>query len=131
MSRVVAVLLIAAGIASGCGSSSSGTIGALLERAGPDVAVTAGATSFVPGAVRFPFLVIANDAKPVERPSAHVWVATAKNARPFVSTTAKLEPRIQAVVPWSVPAIAAITTTPIAQRDTRYPPSGSSCADEW
>jgi hypothetical protein len=36
--------------------------------------------------------VIANDARPVERPSAHVWVATSKNARPFASTTAKLEP---------------------------------------
>ena len=92
MSRVVAVLLIAAGIASGCGSSSSGTIASLLKRPGPDVAVTGGATSFVPGPVRFPFLVIANDAKPVERPTAHVWVATSRDARPFASTTAHLEP---------------------------------------
>jgi hypothetical protein len=96
--RVVAVLLIAAGVVSGCGSSSSsspssrGTIDSLLKRPGPDVAVTAGAGSFVPGSVRFPFLVIDNSAKPVERPTARVWVATGRNARPFASTTAQLEP---------------------------------------
>jgi hypothetical protein len=93
--RVLAVLLFAAGIASACGSSSTssdGTIAALLKRPGPDVAATAGAGSFVPGQVRFPFLVIANDARPVERPSARVWVATGRNAKPFATTTAKLQP---------------------------------------
>ena len=95
MGRVLAVLLFAAGIASACGSSSSssrGTIAALLKRPGPDVAATAGAGSFVPGQVRFPFLVIANNARPVERPSARVWVATGRNAKPFATTTAKLQP---------------------------------------
>ena len=57
MGRVVAVLLIAAGVVSACGSSSRGTIDSLLKRPGPDVAVTAGAGSFLPGPVRFPFLV--------------------------------------------------------------------------
>jgi len=90
--RVVAVLLIAAGVVSACGSSSRGTIDSLLKRPGPDVAVTAGAGSFVPGPVRFPFLVIDNSGKPVERPSARVWVATGRDARPFASTTARLEP---------------------------------------
>jgi len=90
--RVVAVLLIAAGVVSACGSSSRGTIDSLLKRPGPDVAVTAGAGSFVPGPVRFPFLVIDNSGKPVERPSARVWVATGRDARPFASTTALLEP---------------------------------------
>ena len=92
MGRVVAVLLIAAGVVSACGSSSRGTIDSLLKRPGPDVAVTAGAGSFVPGPVRFPFLVIDNSGKPVERPSARVWVATGRDARPFASTTARLEP---------------------------------------
>jgi len=90
--RVVAVLLIAAGVVSACGSSSRGTIDSLLKRPGPDVAVTAGAGSFVPGPVRFPFLVIDNSGKPVERPSARVWVARGRDARPFASTTARLEP---------------------------------------
>jgi hypothetical protein len=90
--RVVAVLLMAAGVVSACGSSSRGTIDSLLKRPGPDVAVTAGAGSFVPGPVRFPFLVIDNSGKPVERPSARVWVATGRDARPFASTTARLEP---------------------------------------
>ena len=92
MGRVVAVLLIAAGVVSACGSSSRGTIDSLLKRPGPDVAVTAGAGSFVRGPVRFPFLVIDNSGKPVERPSARVWVATGRDARPFASTTARLEP---------------------------------------
>ena len=92
MGRVVAVLLIAAGVVSACGSSSRGTIDSLLKRPGPDVAVTAGAGSFVPGPVRFPFLVIDNSGKPVERPSARVWVATGRDARPFATTTARLEP---------------------------------------
>jgi hypothetical protein len=90
--RVVAVLLIAAGVVSACGSSSRGTIDSLLKRPGPDVAVTTGAGSFVPGLVRFPFLVIDSSGKPVERPSARVWVATGRDARPFASTTARLEP---------------------------------------
>jgi hypothetical protein len=90
--RVVAVLVIAAGVATACGSSSRGTIDSLLKRPGADVAVTAGAGSFLPGQVRFPFLVIDNSGKPVERPSAHVWVATSRNAKPFASTTARLEP---------------------------------------
>jgi len=86
------VLVIAAGVVSACGSSPRGTIDSLLKRPGADVAVTAGAGSFVPGPVRFPFLVIDNSGKPVERPSAHVWVATGRNAKPFVSTIARLEP---------------------------------------
>jgi hypothetical protein len=96
--RVLAVLLFAAGIASSCGSTSSssssadGSIAALLKRPGPDVAVTAGAGSFVPGPVRFPFLVIDNHGRPIYRPKAHVWVATGRNAKPFAVTSAKLEP---------------------------------------
>ena len=46
----------------------------------------------MPGAVRFPFLVIANNAKPVERPAASVWVATSRSGRPFEHVSAKLEP---------------------------------------
>jgi len=56
------------------------------------VAVTAGADAFVPGNVRFPFLVIADDGRPVERSSAQVWVASGRGRRPFAETTARLEP---------------------------------------
>ena len=48
--------------------------------------------TFVPGPVRFPFLVIRSDARPVERPAAAVWVATGRSAKPFQRTTAHLEP---------------------------------------
>jgi len=91
--RVFAVVALATVFSSaGCGGSSSGTLDSILKRPGPEVAVTAGAQEFVPGAVRYPFLVITNDARPVERPAARVWVATGRNAKPFEQTTAKLEP---------------------------------------
>jgi hypothetical protein len=92
--RVCAVLVAAAALTA-CGGTSSParpTLDSILERPGPDVAVTAGAGEFVPGDVRFPFLVIRNDARPVERPTARVWVARARDATPFEQTTARLEP---------------------------------------
>jgi hypothetical protein len=81
-------------VVAGCGGSksSSGTIDSILARPGPDVAVTEGAGDFVPGVVRYPFMVIRNDARPVYRPSARVWVATGRDAKPFERTTARLEP---------------------------------------
>jgi len=93
--RVVAVLLAVAALSAGCGGSRTAhglTLDAILQRPGPDIGVTAGAGEFVPGAVRFPFLVIANNAKPVERSAASVWVATSRSGRPFEHVSAKLEP---------------------------------------
>jgi hypothetical protein len=93
--RLTAVVVLAAALCAGCGgssSSSSGTLGGLLNRPGPDVSITAGASEFVPGLVRYPFLVIRNDARPVERPTASVWVANGRNAQPFTRVTARLEP---------------------------------------
>jgi hypothetical protein len=93
--RVLAVLLAAAALSAGCGgsrTSSSGTLDSILKRPGPDVALTAGASEFVPGDVRYPFLVIRNDAKPVERPAATVWVARSRADEPFAHVTARLEP---------------------------------------
>jgi hypothetical protein len=54
--------------------------------------LTPGAGDFVPGRVRLPFLVIANDGRPVERQTARVWVATGRDQKPFAATTARLEP---------------------------------------
>ena len=95
MSRVVAVLFAVAALSAGCGGSRTGhglTLDSILQRPGPDIGVTAGAGEFVPGAVRFPFLVIASNARPVERPAATVWVAASRSGRPFEHVSATLEP---------------------------------------
>ncbi len=93
MVRAAAVALFAAGFLAGCGGgASAGSLDSLLKRPGPDVALTAGAGDFVPGRIRLPFLVVANDARPVERPTARVWVAKARDEKPFAETTARLEP---------------------------------------
>jgi hypothetical protein len=82
----------------GCGSqsrpkalSSALTIEQMLKVPGPNVAITMGAGSFVPGSVRFPFMVIRNDARPVNEAAARVWIASAKDQKPFAQTTAKLQ----------------------------------------
>jgi hypothetical protein len=97
--RLAAVLALATVLAAGCGSSSrpkalssSLTIDEMLKVPGPTVALTMGAGSFVPGSVRFPFMVIRNDARPVERPTARVWIATGRRQKPFAETTPQLEP---------------------------------------
>jgi len=56
------------------------------------VGITAGASEFVPGDVRFPFVVIRNDARPVNRPAATLWVAKSRSDAPFERTKARLEP---------------------------------------
>lgn len=95
MGRVIAVLLATAALCAGCGGSrASGntSLGDLLKRPGPTVGATAGASEFVPGDVRYPFVVIRNDARPVNRPAATVWVATGRSEPPFEHTKARLEP---------------------------------------
>jgi hypothetical protein len=90
----LAPVVVLAVLVAGCGGakSSSGTIDSILARPGPDVAVTEAAGDFVPGLVRYPFMVIRSDARPVYRPSARIWVATGREAKPFERTTARLEP---------------------------------------
>jgi hypothetical protein len=63
----------------------------MLKVPGPNVAITMGAGSFVPGSVRFPFMVITNDARPVNKPKARVWIANGKDKKPFAQATARLE----------------------------------------
>jgi len=94
----------------------------MLKVPGPTVAVTMGAGSFVPGSVRFPFMVIANDARPVNRPKARVWIASGKDQKPFAETTARLERiGIQGV---SSPAAGGVTRIYVTrfqiQRPGRY-----------
>ena len=115
MGRVVAVLIAVAALGTGCGSSRTAgglTLDSILARPGPDIGVTAGASEFVPGAVRFPFLVIDNNAKPVERPAATVWVAKSRNGTPFERVSAKLEP--VGVPGRSEPAFGGVTKIYVA-----------------
>jgi hypothetical protein len=87
-------------LAGGCGEGESGPTGedappgslnALWDRPGPNIALVPGTSTFVPGEVRFSFLVVRNDGSLVERPSARVWLARDLKARPFVRATATLE----------------------------------------
>ncbi len=89
-------------IATGCGGTknrpqervktSAGTLNAVIERPGADVAAVEGDSDFAPGLVRFSFVVLTGEAKPVERSKATVWVAKNRMAKPFARTTAQLEP---------------------------------------
>jgi hypothetical protein len=63
-----------------------------MKRAGEDVTVVAGDLDFAPRDVRYSFLVIKHDARPVERARAQVWLARSRSGRPFERATAKLEP---------------------------------------
>ena len=84
----------------------------MLKTPGPNVALTQGAGSFVPGSVRFPFLVIANNGRPINRPTARVWLASGRDQEPFAQTTARLE-RI-GVAGVSEPASGGVTRIYVA-----------------
>jgi hypothetical protein len=94
MGRLGVVTFIAAALAAGCGGSSPSagrSLNALMKRPGPDVPVIAAAADFQPGVVRFPFLVLRDDGRSVERPTAEVWLATSRGRKPFAETLARLE----------------------------------------
>lgn len=61
-----------------------------MKRPGEDVTVVAGDMDFVPGDIRYSFLVIKHDARPVERGRARVWLARSQFGRPFESAIARL-----------------------------------------
>ena len=94
--HLTATLVTAAALLTGCGqgspsSGSGGTLDTLLKRPGAEVPVIAGAADFQPGVVRFPFLVLRNDLRPVDKATARVWRATGRGRTPFARTTARLE----------------------------------------
>jgi hypothetical protein len=62
-----------------------------MKRPGEDVTVVAGDSDFAVGNVRFSFLVIKHDARPVDRSRATVWLARSQSGRPFQRATARLE----------------------------------------
>jgi len=55
------------------------------------VALTPGDADFSPGVVRFSFLVVANDGRPVEKPQAKVWIARGLKKKPYSRAVARLE----------------------------------------
>ena len=98
MRLAAALCLAACSIAAGCGGSSSaqeepdaGTIDALWRAPGEDVAVVPASADFGPGSVRYAFIVVDNQGRVVTRPTARVWVARGRDAKPFVRTTARAE----------------------------------------
>jgi hypothetical protein len=96
---ITAAALIAAGCGSARGTPNGGSSGtaprgsaaALLNRPGPDIALSPGTSDYAPGAVRVVFLVIDKHGKTVFRPRARVWVARSWDQKPFIRTTARLE----------------------------------------
>jgi hypothetical protein len=125
--RLAAVLALATVVlAAGCGSqsqpkalSSSLTIEQMLKVPGPNVAITMGAGSFVPGSVRFPFMVIRNDARPVNAPTARIWIAGGKDKKPFAQATARLQ-RI-GISGVSAPAAGGVTRIYVARLQITRP----------
>lgn len=101
MRRSPAALLIVLVLAA-CGGSdqaeppsnegTGATIQNLWKAPGEDVAITPGTFDHGTGLVRFSFLVIRNNGQPVFRPKARFWIARDREAVPFASTSARLEP---------------------------------------
>ena len=54
------------------------------------VALTPGDADFAPGTVRFSFLVVDDNGKPVEKPTARVWIAHGFKEKPYGSAVARL-----------------------------------------
>jgi hypothetical protein len=73
-------------------TTPSETLEELWRAPGEDVAVVAGTSDHAVGANRISFLVIDKQGRPVERPTARVWVSHGLKQPPFTETTARLEP---------------------------------------
>ena len=67
------------------------TLEELWRAPGDDVAVIPGTENHEPGDVRVSFLVVDAEGRAVTLPTAHVWVAEALDAPPFLESSAKLE----------------------------------------
>ena len=74
------------------GSTRPGSLGAILSRPGPDVALTPGTFDYSVGPVRVSFLVIDKQGRVISLPGARVWVARSLADAPSLQTRARLEP---------------------------------------
>jgi hypothetical protein len=95
--------LLLAGCGGGSGSSSSGeqtstteaapagSLEALWRAPGEDVAVVPGTEDYQPGTNRISFLIVDQQSRVVERPTARVWIGRGLKLKPFGETTARLE----------------------------------------
>jgi hypothetical protein len=77
-------------LVAGCGSQRR-TLDRLWHGSGQAVVLIPGTSEYASGNVRVSFLVVANDGRPINRPTADVWVARGRDAEPFARTTARLE----------------------------------------
>jgi hypothetical protein len=73
------------------GTAEAGTLEALWKRPGEDVSLVMGTGDYAPGPIRVSFLVLTHAARPIERPTARVWLARGMGAKPFREGTARLE----------------------------------------
>jgi len=73
------------------GGPPPGSLEALWKRPGEDVALVMGTSDYAPGPVRVSFLVLTHQARPVERPTARVWLSRGLDQAPFQTGTALLE----------------------------------------
>jgi hypothetical protein len=94
----VSCLSLAACGGSGGGASGEGGVpggGRTLEQlwhdAGDDVAIVPGTKHYVPGDVRVSFLVVDSEGRPLNLPTARVWLSRGLDEKPFLETEAKLE----------------------------------------
>jgi hypothetical protein len=88
----LALLLAACGGGGGSKTPEAGTLGSLLDRPGPDVALVQGTSDYAVGENRVTFLVINRQARLISRPRALVLVGRSLDSEPIVSTVARLEP---------------------------------------
>ncbi len=99
--RPAAALTVLVFLLAGCGGSGGGdeteavegdsTLEEIWRSPGDDVAIIAGTATHEPGDVRVSFLVVDAEGRVVTLPTAHVWVAKALDAKPFLEGEAKLE----------------------------------------
>jgi hypothetical protein len=97
---LVGSILLAAGCGGGGGadeggttsSGGGGTLETLWRDSGENVGAVAGTSDFQVGTNRVSFLVVDNQGRVSDRPTARIWVSHGLKQTPFAETTARLEP---------------------------------------